>query len=69
MHFQKRTYRFALLVFSISLAAAQTDKPEVPYVPTTDEAVQAMLKLADVKKTDVVYDLGCGDGSIVICRR
>ena len=40
--------------------------PDVPFVPTTDEAVQAMLKLADVKKTDVVYDLGCGDGRIVI---
>ena len=34
--------------------------------PTTDEAVVAMLKLADVKSTDVVYDLGCGDGRIVI---
>src|ERR1017187_5882375 len=40
--------------------------PDVPYVPTTEEAVQAMLKLADVKKTDIVYDLGCGDGRIVI---
>jgi SAM-dependent methyltransferase len=40
--------------------------PDVPFVPTTDQAVQAMLKLADVKKTDVVYDLGCGDGRIVI---
>ena len=40
--------------------------PDVPFVPTTDEAVQAMLKLADVKKSDVVYDLGCGDGRIVI---
>src|ERR1039458_8025476 len=40
--------------------------PDVPFVPTTDEAVQAMLKLADVKKADVVYDLGCGDGRIVI---
>ena len=59
-------YRFALLIFSISLAAAQTTQPEVPYVPTTEEAVLAMLKLADVKKTDVVYDLGCGDGRIVI---
>jgi ribosomal protein L11 methylase PrmA len=40
--------------------------PDVPFVPTTPEAVQAMLKLADVHKTDEVYDLGCGDGRIVI---
>lgn len=68
MRFQKcaACYRLALLIFSISLAGAQTSRPEVPYVPTTDEAVQAMLKLADVKQTDVVYDLGCGDGRIVI---
>src|SRR5260370_600357 len=57
---------FALLVLFASLAAAQNVQPEVPYVPTTDPAVQAMLKLADVKKTDVVYDLGCGDGRIVV---
>src|SRR6478672_2737041 len=41
-------------------------EPDVPYVPTTETAVQAMLKLGEVKKTDVVYDLGCGDGRIVI---
>ncbi len=61
--------RLAVLIFSVSIAAAQAQprqKPEVPFVPTTDEAVQAMLKLADVKKTDIVYDLGCGDGRIVI---
>src|SRR5215467_1173372 len=40
--------------------------PEVPYVPTTEAAVQEMLKLANVKSTDFVYDLGCGDGRIVI---
>src|SRR5579864_5132860 len=62
--------RFAAVVLSISIAAAQSSqpgrKPDVPYVPTTDEAVQAMLKLADVKKSDIVFDLGCGDGRIVI---
>lgn len=39
---------------------------DVPYVPTRPELVEQMLKLADVKKTDTVYDLGCGDGRIVI---
>ena len=62
---------FAALVLLTSLAVAQTSQPQqhkldVPYVPTTEEAVKAMLKLADVKKTDIVYDLGCGDGRIVI---
>jgi hypothetical protein len=39
MHFQTRAtcYRLALLIFSIPLATAQNSKPEVPYVPTTDE--------------------------------
>ena len=39
---------------------------EVPYVPTPNKVVEAMLKLAQVKEGDVVYDLGCGDGRIVI---
>ncbi len=57
-------------LFSLVLAAAQTAQPrrvpDVPWVPTTDEAVRAMLVLADVKANDIVYDLGCGDGRIVI---
>lgn len=47
-------------------AAAPPRDPDVPYVPTTPEAVEAMLKLGQVKKTDLLYDLGCGDGRIVI---
>ncbi|MBZ4422203.1 cyclopropane-fatty-acyl-phospholipid synthase family protein [Myxococcus sp. RHSTA-1-4] len=43
-----------------------TPAPEVPYVPTPEDAVEGMLKLAGVKPGDVVYDLGSGDGRIVI---
>src|SRR6266404_2646771 len=57
-------------ILSLVVAAAQTAQtrrePDVPYVPTTEEAVEAMLQLAHVKETDIVYDLGCGDGRIVI---
>jgi SAM-dependent methyltransferase len=44
----------------------QTKKPEVPYVPTPEEVVVEMLRMADVSQEDVLYDLGCGDGRIVI---
>lgn len=40
-------------------------EPDVIFVPTPQEVVDAMLKLAGVHKGDVVYDLGCGDGRIV----
>jgi SAM-dependent methyltransferase len=62
--------RLVVALLSITALAAQSPQPkrepDVPYVPTTEAAVQAMLKLAGVKKTDIVYDLGCGDGRIVI---
>jgi len=58
----------AVLALCTSALTAQTKSLDldVPYVPTSEEAVQGMLKLAGVKKSDVVYDLGCGDGRIVI---
>ena len=40
--------------------------PDVIFVPTPQEVVNRMLEIADVKKGDVVYDLGCGDGRIVV---
>jgi len=39
---------------------------DVPYVPTRYEVVDEMLKMANVSKDDIIYDLGCGDGRIVI---
>jgi len=66
----RKCSHLAVALLSIAVLGAQTPKPkrepDVPYVPTTEAAVQAMLKLAGVKKSDVVYDLGCGDGRIVI---
>ena len=41
-------------------------KPDVHYEPTAPEVVQVMLRLAGIKAGEVVYDLGCGDGRIVI---
>jgi cyclopropane fatty-acyl-phospholipid synthase-like methyltransferase len=55
----------------LPLAAQQSNtqaplrRPDVMWVPTPPAVVDAMLKLADVKPADVVYDLGCGDGVIV----
>ena len=50
--------------------SSQTKKPfrepDILFVPTPQEAVDKMLELAQVKKDDLVYDLGCGDGRIVV---
>ena len=46
--------------------AATRPDPGAPYFPSTDEAVLGMLRLAGTGPGDVVYDLGCGDGRIVI---
>ena len=64
----------ALLVASIAPASAQAQTqtqpalrtPDVIFVPTPQEVVDAMLKLAKVTKNDVIYDLGSGDGRIPI---
>lgn len=49
-----------------SATTAPAKKPDVIYVPTPREVVDAMLQVANVGKDDIVYDLGCGDGRIVI---
>jgi SAM-dependent methyltransferase len=55
-------YPFPLL----AQAAAPTRSPDVIFVPTPNDVVNKMLELARVTARDVVYDLGCGDGRIVI---
>ncbi|HKX50717.1 MAG TPA: class I SAM-dependent methyltransferase [Candidatus Binatia bacterium] len=47
-------------------ATTSLRKPDVHYEPTSPDVVQVMFRLANVKAGEVVYDLGCGDGRIVI---
>ncbi len=60
-----------LLAFAAALvlaapAAARAQQPDVIFVPTPYEVVDEMLRLAKVKKGDVLYDLGSGDGRIPV---
>jgi len=50
----------------IGAVVVRRHSPDVPYVPTPYEVVREMLKVAHVGPQDIVYDLGCGDGRIVI---
>ena len=73
---KRRYYRlgafaaFIVLTIALSVITGLADKmrPEldVPYEPTHPSVVKAMLRLANVTKGDVQYDLGCGDGRIVV---
>jgi len=56
-----------VLAMGTTAAGQEPDvQKDVPYVPTPPEVVERMLKLGKAKKGDVYYDLGCGDGRIVI---
>lgn len=70
---RKLAYHTLTVIICLSLSfglssGQQSSKrtPDVHWEPTPYEAVTEMLKIAGVKKGDVVYDLGCGDGRIVI---
>jgi SAM-dependent methyltransferase len=65
----RATYLFSLLLVPFALLHAQKfTNPDTlaPDFPTPQPVVDRMLALANVKPTDVVYDLGCGDGRILI---
>jgi 16S rRNA G966 N2-methylase RsmD len=56
-----------LMVSAVLSGGAQTGtSPDIHYVPTPNDVVEAMLQVAMVTSSDVVYDLGSGDGRIVI---
>jgi SAM-dependent methyltransferase len=56
----------AVLAWGRTTAREADREPDVPFIPTPPNVVERMLELAEVKKGDVVYDLGCGDGRIVV---
>lgn len=58
--------RLLLLSSLFLLLLAPAGAKDVPYAPTPMDVVARMLEMADVRSSDVVYDLGCGDGRIVI---
>ena len=51
---------FVVLFFAWSIVKG------APWSPTSKEKVQTMLTMADIKEDEIVYDLGCGDGRILI---
>lgn len=77
----RRAFTAAAIIFALLLLPAGTDgqaargaekpgeEPTIPavlYIPTPHDVAARMLELAAVGKDDVVYDLGCGDGRIVV---
>ncbi len=71
MRFARASVCLALTLSLMPMAgfaqqAGRLREPDVIYVPTPEQVVDAMLKLASVRQGDVVYDLGCGDGRMVV---
>ena len=70
-HIGPVVYPIIIGIFILSGSSNQLDSqprdPDLaPYIPTPQEVVNRMLELAEVKTTDIVYDLGSGDGRIPI---
>jgi len=61
----KQIASFLALLFVLNNSIVWPQEP-IPFVPTTMPVVERMLELAGVRTGDVIYDLGCGDGRILI---
>lgn len=48
------------------MPATQPIRPDIGFIPTPDDAIAAMIQLAQVTADDLVYDLGCGDGRLLV---
>jgi SAM-dependent methyltransferase len=57
---------FLPLLSSLAFGQYEESKGDVPWVPTPDEVMETMFRMAELKARDVVYDLGSGDGRVLI---
>jgi ubiquinone/menaquinone biosynthesis C-methylase UbiE len=55
-----------MLLAAVLVSSALGRKPDVGFVPTPPSAVERMVEMAEIRPGDLVYDLGCGDGRIVV---
>ena len=64
MHIVVSVLFVLIMVFLMSLVSTSTKG--APWVPTSRQVVHTMLSMAEVKAGEVVYDLGCGDGRVLV---
>ena len=64
MHILVSVVFFLIMVFLMSLV--WTNARGAPWVPTSRQVIRTMLEMAEVRPGETVYDLGCGDGRVLI---
>ena len=69
---RRRALRLCGLAFAVPAGGLRAQAPaaapplDVPYVPTPQDVAERMLRMVRVGRNDLVYDLGCGDGRLVV---
>lgn len=63
---RSRVFLAVALLAAVLAAQDNPNKKLAPYVPSPEDVVERMLRTAEVKQGDTVWDLGCGDGRIPI---
>lgn len=56
----------SMMIWPVKAPITDGRKIKVPWVPTREELIPHIIRLANVKKGDVFYDLGCGDGRVAV---
>ncbi len=59
-------FSYGVIIVLCALVLLQNRKVIPPFIPTGSKTVETMIRLAEVVKGELVYDLGCGDGRLLI---